>query len=79
METIINTVNEVYQDLPETFHVWMLIRETRNKVNRPYLTDGTITRQLRRLRDRGVIKYEIKDRNRSIYKKIKNVQGQKSI
>lgn len=69
METIIKTVEKVFPNLPETFSIWDLVTLTRQRSGRPFVTDGTVTRQLRRLRERGVINYEIKNRNKAIYKK----------
>jgi len=70
--TVINTVEEVFNELPKIYSVRTLISKTKRKTARfhRYPTDGTITRQLRRLRDRKVISYEIEDRNKAIYRKL---------
>lgn len=70
MKTIIKTVNEVYKKLPDTFDVWDIVYMTRRKSGRPFVTDGTVTRQLRRLRKRGMVNYEMKDKNKAIYHKL---------
>jgi len=58
-----------FDHLAEEFSVLDLIKGVRYRTNRPSLTDGTITRQLRLLREDNIIGYEVIDNQKAIYKK----------
>lgn len=70
--TVKTAVHEIFKSLPKEFYILELIRLVRRKLDRPLLTDGTITRQLRLLRgDVGNdVNYRVIDRHRAIYEKI---------
>ena len=68
--TVENAVYLSYNKLNQEFSVLDLIKMTREEIGRPYLTDGTITRKLRKLRTDKVIKYKVVDNRKALYKKI---------
>jgi len=68
--TIREATKAAFQMMPEKFNVWNLLIEVKKIVGRPFLTDGTILRRLRELReDNPFVDYEANQDG--IYTKIK--------
>lgn len=75
--TVRKAVDVVYKRMPSQFHLLNLIKSVREIIARPQLTDGTITRRLRELRDDDICPYKVVDSHRSIYEKeLKKQPGQ---
>ena len=70
--TVSEATKKAFNRMPEEFSILDLIRSVRNYTERPSLTDGTITRQLRLLREDKEIDYEIADQQKAIYRKKSN-------
>jgi len=68
--TVEKAVYLSYNKLNQKFSVLDLIKMTREEIGRPHLTDGTITRKLRKLRIDGNINYKVIDNRKALYKKI---------
>ena len=73
--TVKKAVFHSFNQLPEVFSLLNLINIVRSVTERPYLTDGTITRRLRELRSEPEtpLNYRVIDNHKAIYKKIKPV------
>jgi len=67
-----------YNEMGVEFHILNLVRRVREITERPHLTDGTITRQLRKLREYGVLDYEIANQRKAIYRKQKETPEAKN-
>jgi len=68
--TIREATKRAYKTMPEDFYVWNLLVETKMLAGRPFLTDGTILRRLRELReDNPFVDYEAN--KNGFYTKIK--------
>ena len=74
--TVIKAVESSFSELPPEFHLLDLIAKTRQKTGRPYLTDGTITRRLRELREYTRINFKVIDTHKSIYQKLEVTKTQ---
>jgi hypothetical protein len=75
--TVRQAVLKAFNDMPINFHINTLIKKVRQYTNRPMLTDGTISRRLRELRNDFEINYDYKSSD-FIYNKIK-INNQLSI
>ena len=69
--TVKKGVQVVFENYRERFSLLELISSVRTILGRPSLTDGTITRRLRELRDEGTCCYKVIDTHKSIYQKEK--------
>ena len=58
-----------YDRLPAQFHIWELIKMVRIMTGREWVTDGTILRKLRELRNNNIINYEYIHKNFKYKKK----------
>jgi len=69
--TVREATKEAYGEMATEFSILKIISRTRELTERPYLTDGTITRRLRELREDHLINYDVIDNRKSKYKKVK--------
>ena len=67
--TVKKAVEDAYNKMTIEFSTNDLIVLVRSILNRPYLHDGSILRELRRLRADGVLDYKVMDQHKSIYVK----------
>jgi len=65
--TVKEATKTAFDQMPETFHILMLCRKVKGLTHRSNLMDGTITRKLRQLREDSIIKYEVVQKNKSLY------------
>ena len=72
-KTVRSATYDAFNLLGNEFPLLELIRWTRTFIERPYLTDGTITRRLRELRADHLINYKVIDTVKAIYKKMEVV------
>lgn len=73
--TVRQATYEAYKAMAPEFSILNLIRRVRELTERPALTDGSITRRLRELREDSIIDYVVTDSQRAIYqKKLMNSQ-----
>lgn len=67
--SVSKATKDTFDRMPEEFSILDLIKGVRFRTERPSLTDGTITRQLRLLREDQIIDYDVIDNQKAIYKK----------
>ncbi|MCK4664743.1 MAG: hypothetical protein KAT68_17870 [Bacteroidales bacterium] len=67
--TVKTATEQAFKEMPPEFHVVKLIIRVRSKLQRPYVTDGCITRRLRELRSDKLCDYSVIDNHRAIYQK----------
>lgn len=68
---VITAVKKSFDLMPEVFYFSGIIHNTRRLTNRPQLTDGTISRKFRELRNpKELINYECISKRKSQFKKI---------
>jgi hypothetical protein len=68
--SVIDAVLQVYDQMDTTFHGVILIERVRVIIGRFLCYDGSILRDLRRLREDGKINYRVKNTELSIYEKL---------
>lgn len=71
--TVKQATAESFKAMAESFHMLNLVQMVRAITVRPHLTDGTISRRLRELRDEQpeIYGYRCIDSDKSIYQKMK--------
>ena len=68
--TIREAAKIAFDSMSDEFNLIDLIPKAREVRGTPYLTDGSITRELRYLRSDCEINYEVIDRHKARYKKL---------
>ena len=67
--TVKEATKIAFSQMPDTFHILQLCRKVKAITHRPDLMDGTITRKLRELREDHTIRYEVVEKQTSLYAK----------
>lgn len=68
--TVRQAVEQVFTDMPETFHAVIFCERVRMKTRRQFLMDGTILRRLREARaDKADYQYRCINHDVSLYQK----------